>query len=65
MKEPDITERHRRETIELLVGANLILIFAIALVTWPNFADFIGDVADELLQAACSAVNFCIGNPRR
>jgi hypothetical protein len=36
----------QRDTIELLLGASAILLFGVALVMWPRFGYFIGDIAD-------------------
>lgn len=40
----DRTERKRRDTTELLLGAGAVLLFAIALVMWPKLGYFIHDV---------------------
>ena len=40
----DWADQRRRDTIELLLGAGAILLFAIALTVWPKLGDFIGDV---------------------
>ena len=49
------TKQRHRETFELLFGASAIILFGLALVIWPSFGYFIGDVGDALLEAVHNA----------
>jgi hypothetical protein len=44
----DMAERTRRDTMELLLGASAILLFAVALAVWPRLGYFISDVVDAV-----------------